>query len=495
MTVMESFKASGVESLAEGLRLRTFFAFFSLKALRGGPRLIYQITICAAILITVTRLLPMKFSNIAFGSNYTTILKWHPSEQEEVSPSGGIRVVAFGGGDIASPNKAPVSSASEEKSWTDILCAEIDGCRTHISYIPQADSKGGSMLSNSVYEESLQRVMTPANDSEPGFDYTWLPEHYAVPSGMLDLEGQVSMFLATPQALHLPRETLWVFDFGYWDIWRLSALPRYAAVDAMNAQLDRLFEQIERIYTKAREEDSIAHSDFYTVLDSTSAPPSENTTAVVLDVPAEPFRVLIPYPFDISLTPGFEGARFKPPQPHSSAVEMRNAAFLAAQWRNLLNAKIDKWIKTPDPAATSSGEAALVERRDALGNQVFVPNARREAITLDNTDYLLNHMIERQMRDAEIQDKTGFGNKPLTEGFTNVWDPCVRVDSVATASANGSLQCLSPQNHLFWTDFTVGSRAVHDIGKKAVERYYKHLENGNQIIARSDEFIPLTFEG
>ncbi|KAI0137512.1 hypothetical protein BJ170DRAFT_64708 [Xylariales sp. AK1849] len=519
MIAKHHFASYTPDGLMEGLGLKPLFAFLSAKAVRGGPRLLPQIAICVSILLILTRLLPTRLTDIAFGSSYTKILKWKPTEDyEDGSVGGGLRIVVFGGGDIATPNKAPEEQSwNQDTSWTEILCQQLEDCDAHLSYMPWIDVEGGSLLSNSMYETVLNRIAASPNASAgPGIDYTWLSDHYPVPSRLPDLEGQIDAFLATTPPRHPPRETLWVFNYGYWDIWKLAAIPRVEAMELLELQVEHLFSQIEVLYQQARTEDSIAYSDFYTILANTSAPPSENTTAVVLDVPPEPFRIFIPSLFDISLTPGFETVRFNPPFPHSRAEEMRNAAYLTDQWEQLVAAMIRDWIATPDPVVTgTSNETILVEKRDASGNQVFVPNARREAITYDTPKYIREQIVERQLRDAEVQDHNGWGNKPEKDGYLDVREPCMPLNMAENATATATVSakkrteseqavlpvvegmCSTPDEHLFWTEFTVGQRTINQIGQSAAKRYKVHVQKGGQWLKKGDqaELLPREWYG
>jgi hypothetical protein len=124
--MLAKFRPNRLDGLIEGLGLKSLFAFFSTKAMRGGPRFLYQITICVVILLTLTKLLPSRFTDVAFGSSYGRILKWRPTtEHDDGSIGGGLRIVVFGGGDIASPNKRPEESGVPDKSWTEILCQQV----------------------------------------------------------------------------------------------------------------------------------------------------------------------------------------------------------------------------------------------------------------------------------------------------------------------------------------------------------------------------------
>jgi hypothetical protein len=356
--------------------------------------------------------------------------------------------------------------------------------------VPATDSHMGSLVSNPLYQAMLNRMTTANVTDSPGYDYTWLPQHYPVPTQLPDLKEQMDAFLATPAPQRRPHETLWVFNIGYWDIWALSAVPRQVALDVIQVQMTHLFEQIEYLYEQARDKSSIAYSDFYTVLNNYTAPPNANNKhyeSVVLDVPAESFRVLIPSPFDISLTPGFETARFKPPAPHSPAEELRNAAWLNYQWETTMTQMIDSWLKTPDPLVNgTTNETQLVERLDAAGSVVLVPNARREVITYDPTQFIRDLVTDRQLKESDIEDHNGVGGMDEEKSFLDVQDPCNPIVKKAsltkkqeegvTATIEGA--CARPDDHLYWTEFTIGQRAIKEIGRLAAIRFDAHVQLG-----------------
>lgn len=501
--MLAKFQNYRPDGLIEGLGLKTLFAFFSAKAMRGGPRLLPQIAICVVILIALTKLLPTKFSDIAFGSGYTRILKWRPtSSYDDGSVGGGIRIVSFGGGDITSPNKRQDEAGVTDKSWTEVLCEQLDHCNAHLSHTPQTDAHGGAIISNDVYGQTLDVITAWPNVTQgSGYDYTWMTEQYPVPTHLPDLEQQITAFLATPPPRNAPRETLWVFSFGYWEVWKLASMPREIATELLERQAEQLFLQIERLYSQAREDTSIAYSDYYTMANIT-APESATEQPVLLDVPAEPFRVFIPSLFDISLTPGFETNRPTPPHPHNKAKEMGNAAYLTQQWETIMNDWIDSWIAIPDPVVNeTTQETALVKRNDATGRTVYVPNARREAITQDTPKYIKEMIVDRQLHDSELVDHNGLGAKPIEDGFLEVWEPCMPVNMKAnTTSITKEKQlagsqssqtatgiCSLPNEHLFWTEFTLGQRAIAEIGKNAANRFRMHVAKGANWLKKSQE--------
>lgn len=111
--------------LMDRLGLRTLFAFFSVKALRGAPRLLPQIAAGVVFLVLLARILPAYMSEIAFGKSYTRVVKWKPSGGDDGSIGGGLRVVVFGGSDIATPAEGPIRLGGQNESWTEVMCQQV----------------------------------------------------------------------------------------------------------------------------------------------------------------------------------------------------------------------------------------------------------------------------------------------------------------------------------------------------------------------------------
>ncbi|CAJ2510923.1 Uu.00g065480.m01.CDS01 [Anthostomella pinea] len=364
------------------------------------------------------------------------------------------------------------------------------------------------MVSNSLFATSLGHVVSQQDevtDSNAGAkpDYSWVAEHYPVPTHQ-DLVGQIDAFLATPRPQRPPRETLWIFNFGYWDVWHLAALPRKLATAVLESEAHQLWSSIELLYQKAQDSESVAFSDYY--LDTNLDPAATQSGAH----PRAPFRILIPRFFDISLAPGFEAHRPEPPHPHTRAEQMRNAAFLTQFWDAIIVDLVDEWLDLPDPetwtdddvvdidvvnaVVAKRGETITAVERGGNSEGLLIPLPRREAMTYDMSRYLRELMVDRQLRDADLVDHNGLGTRPVDEGFAEVWQPCVQgefaltnTDSVADGSdtaQKGELMdkeisaideelCAESREHLFWTGFTVNQRAINEIGKRAAAQFLR----------------------
>lgn len=207
------------------------------------------------------------------------------------------------------------------------------------------------------------------------------------------------------------------------------------------------------------------------------------------------------------MTPGFATARPKPPHPHSSASQLRNAAFLTNYWNALLEAAADKWVATPDPEDWSTTDAIDPQVVKALVGKQPLPmdapyqkqhhgwdNSKYDGIiTLPYRDfasygisrYLRELMIDHQLRDADLFDHKGLGVQPPEDGFLDITMPCAFVKSGEALMEYGEVTdaecktvvCEEPDNYLFYTGFTVGQRAIREIGLRAARRFLDQVED------------------
>lgn len=353
------------------------------------------------------------------------------------------------------------------------------------------------MLSNSLLDAAYKRVAVsnigPHRDENTNkLDYSWATAQYPRPH-QPDLPAQVDSFLASYQKQQTPAESLWVFNVGYWDIWYLTALPRRLAIEVLDASARDLFFQIERLYQAEQEAQSRHATD---------------------GTPRAPFRIFLTRLFDISLTPGFASARPKPPHPHSRASQLRNAAFLTEYWNALLEAAVDNWIATPDPEHWSTADTVDIQVAEALagkrpldlgnfaaardnegadndhdhGNhqtgkgRASSPSLlpRREVASYGIARYLQELMIDRQLRDADLSDRTGLGARPPEDGFLEISVPCALNVAGDGDMMMTTVVCQEPDNYLFYTEFAVGQRAVREIGVRAARRFLDHVEAGSR---------------
>ncbi|KAI1493086.1 hypothetical protein F5X96DRAFT_689682 [Biscogniauxia mediterranea] len=518
-------------NIMEELGLKDFATICSIKALRRAPKLLPKVAVGGVAFLLLTYLWLLYLAGGSLRPNYFEVNTWRPATAEEVAreAGGGFRVVVFGGGDVATPNRFPGLPEGDTTTWTEVMCQEL-GCDSHISLVPSTDTPGGAIVSNSLFETALDRLSVGepiGDDPSPGLDYSWVREHYPTPSHP-DLASQVNSFLAIPRPRIPPRETLWVFNFGFWDIWGLAAMPRRLAMDVIDSQAQHLFSYVEHLYNSAQNNASIAFSNHHHHHRRAHAHANNNNNHD-LPLPATPpassssttrpplFKILVPTLFDITLSPGFALSRRPPPAPHPPSAHLRNAAFLARYWDAALRAHASAWLALPDPAAWAPGpgqdlldaDAAALVKRAAPGTR----RSRRDALVSDaGARYLRGVVAEGQLRGAAASggdrdddgvvgphgDGEGRGGGGGEGSFAKVRRPCVlggskgqeggdgdgeedgagggheiRDANANAAAADGDSVSASCDAHLFWTEFTVGPRAVAEVGRRAAEQIKK----------------------
>ncbi|KAI1476626.1 hypothetical protein F4774DRAFT_427926 [Daldinia eschscholtzii] len=468
------------DNVFELLKFKAVVAIGTSKLLRGGSRLLPQIAVGVTVLLFGSYLWSSHFATRALTSNYIRVLKWQENEPERVVGEG-LRIVVFGGGDIATPSRASWQLSGPNVAWTDILCLQLN-CDTYLSFMPLADNDGGSIVSNSLFEAALARTVSADNNTLSGLDYSWLALEYPIPFHR-DLFSQVDEFLDSPPPRYPPRDTLWIFNIGYWDIWYLAALPRKLAKHMIETQAQQVLSYIELLYEEAHKNDSIAFSETHA--------DTAKTTPI-----RPPFRIFIPKPFDISLTPGFVTTRPTPPPPHTKAEQMRNAAFLESHWDKVFQDMLHEWERLPrkeeledENDLSEIKDADLLLNKKALrANKPSIPSARREAITYDISSYLRELIVEHQLRHAGIVDHNGVGSVAVADGYSEVWEPCIKRDNPSgdknenakDSTHDGWSVCNTPDEYLFWTDYTVSRRAVFEMGRRAAELLKRHIQTDTE---------------
>ncbi|KAL1901630.1 hypothetical protein Cpir12675_000320 [Ceratocystis pirilliformis] len=270
---------------------------------------------------------------------------WQPTSDDQTPPGGGLRIVVFGTPDVATAINGALGK--QEKSWTEKLCEELR-CTEHISYVPTTNNShvqgiDAALTSNTLWQHAIDTATNANIDlGVPGYDYTFIKEQYPMPKHP-DLLDQVTSFVSSPQPSTNPKETLWVFNFGTWDIWYLSALPRDLATHYIDSLVIRIFSQLDFLYQESLNERSIAFSDFWHYSSQELADKTRNSYADWEPQEIENFRVLLPQLFDISVSPGWNEARPTPPEPHSKAEQDRNALFLTNRWNEMIAQHISEW--------------------------------------------------------------------------------------------------------------------------------------------------------
>ncbi|KAL1850366.1 hypothetical protein Daus18300_012961 [Diaporthe australafricana] len=502
------------ESSGQRLRdtpcIQSLLGFFFNKGVRGGPKIFLNLAAVLFALLLVIKLMPQRMSDSALNSIPHDLWTGEAEEiaEDDESIPGGLRLVVFGENDIGTP-----IGQDEEfdgaKSWTEALCAQLE-CSKHISMAPSPDSPAWSVSSKALYAQGLESVLNEtAERSSPGMDYSYLSTDYAPKWQTLDLKDQVDRFLAMPKPRHAPKETLWVFNFGFWDVWSLSALPIPAGKAAADAMTKDVFEQIERLYEASTDFRSIAWSDMHYV--QTPPKPATSPEAENEEPPvggptekrdeesaengsgagtnaadsAEYFRLLIPRVTDPSLLPGWRDLRAQLPKVHSKAEQMRNSAELTEHWNDRIVDGLVEWVRKentkageeeskeskradPETAPSSSSPPAELpdtqtQAKTVVGNAPAQnrPSPIRDGFAYNLANYVLDAMVERQLRNARLRDGSGRGDGAVDEGFRDVSNSCVeRVDTALVAVSVQSGVRLEIPNEDIGNDIQVPTAAM-----------------------------------
>ena len=327
-------------------------------------------------------------------------------------------------------------------------------------------------MSNSLYKEALDNLLAQEfTAEEQGFNYTWLRDQYPVPTHA-DLSTQVSSFLNSRRPKDPPKETLWVFNFGTWDVWTLAAMPREAAETVIDYMVLNMFEQIELLYRSSLVDSSIAFSDFWGYSSHEVIQKLQSNGLGDTREEKETFRVLIPETLDVSVMPGWHTDRPRPPVPHTPAVHMTNAAYLTERWNNAVKAHVTEWEKLPHPSIDEVDTNHRAEARnkkrsvERVEEPLYAPFPTRKALVFNAPEYVLESIIENQMHQTKLQDTTGRGTRPPTHpfSFSEAMRPC-------SAGDEGKSQrpCSSPDNYLFQTPFSLSARAMKEVAKRGAE--------------------------
>ncbi|RDA86488.1 hypothetical protein CP532_3580 [Ophiocordyceps camponoti-leonardi (nom. inval.)] len=417
--------------------IKALLAFATQRIMRGGAR---ALVLFAAMLLAVPVL--MRLSSTS----------WHPSWNRSRATGDSLRIVIFGSQDL-------LGSASGRPTWTEQLCIEL-GCSSYISLVPPAGSSHG-LTSNGIYADELNMVHNRMKEMDvvksPAWNYTFVSEQYPVPTQTPDLEAQVRKFLsrrpagASASSAAVTRyRTLWVFTFGTWDVWNLAALPRESGERAVDALVSHLFSQIELLYGESLHRRSIAYSDFEAGVAKLTDP---DAGARVDERALDSFRVVIPDLLDVTLTPGWQ-KRPDPPAPHSKAEQMRNAAFLTAQWNSKVGQELERWV-AKGRARSEDKEGDL--RKPSQGKLMNAPYPRRTGLRSTPAATILDAMTEQEVQRSKEQ--------AAATGFLDVRKPCVEGDET----------CSTPDSHLFHDAFTVGQRMAEGAARMTAERISREL--------------------
>ncbi|CAK7262548.1 hypothetical protein SEPCBS57363_000122 [Sporothrix epigloea] len=468
-----------------------FLAFFFHRVIRCGPKLLYYPVLLLISLLVLIRYLPTDFSDsIASGTQHLwsfrpgtgatgghgskTVL--HPGENNahDALIGGGLRIVVFGENDIATsvlPSVGDPLKANNGTSWTRELCIEL-GCTTYMSYVPVLDTPRRSLSSNALYGMFTDEVLRDSKDKAAADDFSFISNEYPNSIDTPDLYTQVNRFLGQPPPQRAPKETVYVFTPGMWDVWSLAAFSEDKAQSYLMSLVFDLFMIIEMLYDAAHNPKSIAYSN-YTQSPIGDKATNQMTSTIVSragrdseldweDETTQPFRVVVPFLFDPSLVPGWKLDRPRAPALHTESEQMRNAVRLTKRWNDHVADEMSKWVKKnttfvrPEDRARSAAEAAAAapaaatikikrdvstapeaspkKRRDDNGNgndnenssnRAPSPTLLRDGVIFRMADYLMDIIIDSQMQTQGLSDSKGFGKFSKVDRFLEVSKSCV----------------------------------------------------------------------
>jgi len=462
---------------------------------RGGVSLLLRVAAVVFAIFFLIHLMPPDISD-----RYHNVLSW--SSADSAVKAADLRMVVFGSQDLLG-SSSPNDTTAHGTTWAEKLCKELS-CSSLLSFVPNNDYEGG-LTSNQVYQSELKKLMKVAETTDvyqkPAADLLFLKEQYPTPQDTPDLGQQVQQFLSLEPPEMPPHDTVWVFTFGTWDIWKLAAMPLDSGAAVVDALASHMFDQIEFLYTESLDEGSIAYSDFW------KSGNSSETDQLVRPDPAaeedqrkkESFRIVIPQLFDISLAPGWQD-RPSPPVPHSPAEQVRNSAVLTARWNAQIKSQMEAWMKKDEQenAEGAEKEGAARKRADVPDVATAVESSGEETMSrpypqrlgyhADPARSILDAMTEGDMQRSGVQDSKGRGTLSVSApmGFTEVWTPCLAESEPAEKKKDekdGPSMCKSPDEYLFRDNFTLGQRAIDELARQTARGVMEHLLSPKEVTA------------
>ncbi|RGP68178.1 hypothetical protein FLONG3_8253 [Fusarium longipes] len=487
------------DSVMSRLGGKNVFIFCSSRIWRGVPKLLLQIVAIFFTSFLVFGILPDRLSGGRLGYGYRGIFPWGSYEPE---PDRNLRVVVFGSPDVVGNVYDP---SSKRKAWTEELCDELE-CASYLSFVPVAQPNKG-LVSNSIYEQTLQDLLNTTKftnvKEKPALDYNYIAKQYPTPFRVPDLAGQVKNFLAMPPPEKPPRETIWIFSFGTWEIWNMAAMPRRESEDAVTSMVRQILDQAEILYERSLEPTSIAYSDFWT--NATESQISELTAPGAVEKVDrrrfESFRIIVPTIFDVSLTPGWQGRKM-PPTPNNVVEQTRNAAELTKYWNQEVDFALAEWkdrttkkpkrptsnietstktkrVESVEPVEHSEGTQESAKMAYENQRVIQAPYPMRNGLLVKVDQGVLDAMTEGDMERAAVQDLRGHGALSVNDSmrFADVWTPCVKGDMADLTINEKDIisECEVEHDHLFYDSFTISERAMKGVVKAIVGEVREEL--------------------
>ncbi|KAF5642709.1 hypothetical protein F52700_3136 [Fusarium sp. NRRL 52700] len=471
--------------------------FCSTRVWRGAPKLILQIAAMFFTTFLIFGVLPNRLSGGQLRNGSTGLFSWGRHEPE---PESNLRIVVFGSPDVVGNVKDP-----RRKTWTEELCDELN-CSSHLSFVPDGRPNRG-LISNQLHQKGIKDLLniTKLTDvkNKPAFDFKFISKQYPTPGKVPDLASQVKTFLAMPPPETPPRETLWIFSFGTWEVWNMAAMPRAKSEGIITDMARVILDQAEILYERSLDPTSIAYSDFWT--NATETQIRELTAPGALDSvdkrKFESFRIIAPMIFDISLTPAWQ-ARQAPPAPNSVVEHTRNAAELTKYWNQEVDFAVAEWIerstKKPQKPASEDKASSKGKRTESVEpiehsedtkdsakktyedeRVIQAPYPMRNGLAVDIGKVLLDAMTEGEMQHAAVVDLRGRGTMSpnATMRFADIWTSCVEADmsDLTIDQDKVTADCAVENDHLFYDSLTISERAMKGTVQAVVQKIKDEL--------------------
>lgn len=150
----------------------------------------------------------------------------------------------------------------------------------------------------------------------------------------------------------------------------------------------------------------------------------------------------------------------------------------------------------PEPKAEGIVVVIQEEEPETTPQPDPIQLLQRDGIMYELNEYLADLIVDRQFRNTGLTDGLGVGTKPTQDGFLEVRKPCTEdlpngvanhagdreseqpaIRGRAPVPSNSALPpnasrlriCEAPQEHLFFTPFTVSPRAIRMIARRAAD--------------------------
>ncbi|KAH8811827.1 hypothetical protein F5884DRAFT_291932 [Xylogone sp. PMI_703] len=408
-------------------------------------------------LVTVVLLLPRsnigsKLQEVALSKDYKNLWNW--VSQDDLDGGDGLRLVVFG--NSWADDIVEEGDTGKGISWVKVLCHEIK-CSSYLNFAtsrpaqssPAGLTPPGALMSNKLYKASIAEYTTAAGKAPPKSKPDILP----------DLASQVQKYVSLPAPNPPPADTIFVVEFGIWDIYYFASLDYLAGQSLTDMSIAEMFRQLDILY------------DHHYSAVSAQAKDS-NSSLEGQDGELRTFRVIIPKLFDPTLLPGWLSQRDLPTPPSSIAEQQKNAVYLTARWNLNLENGLINWVK-----GKPIDDSGWSQFGDEEGDKP-PPAITREIIYYDTDKYLTGILVEHQLQDVNLTDARGLGAQERL--FENTYTPCKRgvddsIESGDVEVVSGQWVCQRPEDYLFWDEFALGNVANEAIGKEVAGM----VKNGN----------------